>query len=145
MKFFTKPCFDLQTTATVEFEHPGPYYVELIVFDWAGNHKSTRRICLYDNNSTVQLTGYTPNVTIATVESERKWINKEFSQLTIVWTDRFINTKHHVNGWLNGVEGLDDISRELDDTSGKSERTTEKFHNIQGLYILLLANVEGDN
>ncbi|XP_060580924.1 uncharacterized protein LOC132737608 [Ruditapes philippinarum] len=130
------------SSATLDLEEPGPYSVEIIVHDRAKNYKVARRIILYDNASVVDLYGEQASVIQAL---ENGWINKKSEQIEIVWPNRFRNIRHSNGGWLNGVQGNDDISRDLDDREGKSIRTVDELSNINGIVRFDIArNVELD-
>jgi hypothetical protein len=84
---------------------------------------------LFDNASVVDLHGSQSRVIQATANN---WINKFSDVIEIVWPGRFKNVRHSNGGWLNEVEESKDVSRDLDDRHGRSERTIEKIDNIYG-------------
>ena len=111
---------------------PGPYQCEIVTEDLAGNMKKARRIFIYDDVSTVSVRSEPPYVRTADKRTDYKWINKLAESIEVTWPYRFINELHHNNGWLNEVDTQDDISKDLDDTTGTSLRTLDEIHNIQG-------------
>ncbi|XP_060596240.1 uncharacterized protein LOC132750310, partial [Ruditapes philippinarum] len=118
------------SSLTLELDEPGPYSIEIITYDQAGNDKVARRIVLFDNASVVDLHGSQSRAIQATANN---WINKFSDVIEIVWPGRFRNVRHSDGGWLNEVPESKDISRDLDDRHGRSERTIEKIDNIDGI------------
>lgn len=114
---------------SLSLDEPGPYSVELIVTDKAGNSKTTRRIIMFDNKSVIEKTGKEPNIT----QSEHSgWINASTSNIEVQWTGRYRNVRHANHGWLNSVAYDETISRDLEDVTGRSLRTVDRIHNIEG-------------
>ncbi|XP_053390115.1 uncharacterized protein LOC123523221, partial [Mercenaria mercenaria] len=118
-----------QFEVTLNLEEPGPYSIEMIVYDKAENTKAARRIIFFDNASVVETYGSPPNVVQAAVDG---WINTFCTIIEIVWPNRYRNVKHYDLGWLNAVKDAN-ISRFLDDRNGRSSRTIEKVPNIKGI------------
>jgi hypothetical protein len=117
-----------QSSISLNLTEAGPHSVELFVLDCAGNNKSARRIFLFDNVSVVETYGSPLKVLQANKDD---WINHFHDVISVVWTDRFRNMRHSINGWLNAVAD-NKILRSLDDRDGKSLRTVEKIDNIEG-------------
>ncbi|XP_060604506.1 uncharacterized protein LOC132757271 [Ruditapes philippinarum] len=126
------------SSLTLDFEEPGPYSIEIVTYDRARNHKVARRIVLFDNASVVDLHGSQSRVIQATAND---WINKFSDVIEIVWPGRFINVRHSSGRWLNEVEESKDVSRDLDDRHGRSERTIEKIDNIDGVIRFEIAHL----
>jgi hypothetical protein len=123
-----------KSSLTLELDEPGPYSIEIITYDRAKNHKVARRIVLFDNASVVDLHGNESTVIQATANN---WINKFSDVIEIFWRGRFRNVRHSNGGWLNEVQESKNVSRDLDDRHGRSERTIEKIDNIDGNKCLL--------
>ncbi|XP_053401094.1 uncharacterized protein LOC123523194 isoform X2 [Mercenaria mercenaria] len=119
-----------QLSTTLTFADPGPYAVEITAFDKANNYKLSRRIVLYDDSSVVEKRDPPPKVVQA---NEYFWINTLSTEIEVSWQGRYINFRHHSLGWLNEVKDNPDISRDLDDTSSKSQRSVDALYNIEGI------------
>lgn len=65
--------------------------------------------------------------------NEWLWITEDSDRIDIRWPGRYINRRHHDQGWLNAVKEHADVSAELDDHEGISSRNIKEFHNIEGL------------
>ena len=99
--------------------------------DKAGNHRTARRIFLFDDQQTVtKQDGYSTLVTSASPDSNYQWVIVSTSSVSVSWADRFINTRHYVNNWLGAVNDAVGIDSTLDDHEG--ERQTTAIHNIKG-------------
>lgn len=114
---------------TLSFNATGPYSIEMIVYDFAGNHKATRRIVMFDDISSVELQGSPIYVREA---DGNFWINTFSESLELIWKGRFINKRHHSLGWLAEVKDVESVSQELDDNNRDSNRSIEAIHNING-------------
>ncbi|XP_053401015.1 uncharacterized protein LOC128557569 [Mercenaria mercenaria] len=132
------------SSVTLDLQEPGPYSVEIIVFDSAGNEKIARRIVLFDNESVVELFGSKASIRQA---QENGWINKYSDIIELVWFGRFRNVRHTVGGWLNNVQEIDDVIRDLDDRKGRSSRTVDNTFNVEGIVrfdIARMVELNGD-
>ncbi|KAL3871817.1 hypothetical protein ACJMK2_039789 [Sinanodonta woodiana] len=117
--------------ANITLRTPGAYSVLLVVFDKAGNTKSTRRIFIFDNISTVEKMNNPFKVTSASEETSFRWINKQCKMVHVEWHSHFANKAHESNGWLNSVEKLYQVASVLDDYQGKRQISrTENIHGI---------------
>ncbi|XP_061189002.1 uncharacterized protein LOC133197151 [Saccostrea echinata] len=114
-------------TANVEsvtFTAPadGLYQVVLTCHDLAGNYKSARRVFLYDNSSTIDITpGHMISDTVSTSNTSNVWVVTSVTSVTIEWDNHFKNSRHKNNQWLNGVKaygGIDKTSK-YDDNTGE--------------------------
>ncbi|XP_060596188.1 uncharacterized protein LOC132750262 [Ruditapes philippinarum] len=131
-----------RSSATLDLDEPGPYSIEIIVYDRAKNYKVSRRIILYDNASVVNLHGEPSSIVQA---DDSGWINKHSENIEIVWPNRFRNIRHYNGGWLNGVQKNDDVIKDLDDIEGRSSRTVDRLNNVNGIVRFDVArNVEFD-
>ncbi|XP_053398434.1 uncharacterized protein LOC128556766 [Mercenaria mercenaria] len=119
-----------RSSFTLDLEEPGPYSVNIIVYDRARNFKVSRRIILFDNASVVGLYGNRSKIVQA---QDNNWINKHSDTIEIVWPGRFRNDRHSRGGWLNAVGESKDVGRDLDDRDGRSSRTIENIDNIEGI------------
>ncbi|XP_053400999.1 uncharacterized protein LOC128557566 [Mercenaria mercenaria] len=132
------------SSVTLALREPGPYSVEIIVFDRAGNEKVARRIIFFDNESVVELYGNKASIRQA---QKNGWINRYSDIIELVWLERFKNVRHTVGGWLNNVQEVKEVSRDLDDRKGRSSRTIDKTFNIEGIVrfdIARMVELNGD-
>lgn len=106
--------------------------MEIITHDRAGNHKTARRIILFDDLSVVDKKGNEPKVLQA---NDFLWITKQSDTIDISWSGRYINIRHHELGWLNGVRTVSYVSTDLDDGANVSARNIHEFHNKEGTHI----------
>lgn len=104
--------------------------MEIITYDRAGNHKTARRIVLFDDISVVDKKGDKPKVLQA---NDFFWITEQSDKIDISWSGRYINIRHHNLGWLNEVKTVPYVSEELDDHANISARNINEFHNIEGI------------
>ncbi|XP_053388676.1 uncharacterized protein LOC128551785, partial [Mercenaria mercenaria] len=132
------PISSNQSSITLDLKDPGPYSIEITVFDRAGNYKTARRIVFFDNASVVNLSGEKPRIVQA---QENGWINKYSDTVDVVWPGRFRNIRHSNGEWLNDVHKNDHVSRDLDDREGRSSRTVEKIDNIEGIIRFEIADM----
>ncbi|XP_046552071.1 uncharacterized protein LOC124261758 [Haliotis rubra] len=108
----------------------GVYSVVLSAYDKGGNHKSTRRILIYDGTSTVTTQANT-SLSVTTASSATSDWQTTSSSVTVDWTNRYINTVHYNNKWLHGVASVGDISSDYDDNEG--DRSVAAISNVQGI------------
>ncbi|XP_046557198.1 uncharacterized protein LOC124266448 isoform X2 [Haliotis rubra] len=108
----------------------GVYSVVLSVYDKGGNHRSTRRILIYDGTSTVTTQAKT-SLSVTTASSATSEWQSTSPSVTVDWTNRYINTVHHNNKWLLGVASVGDISSDYDDIEG--DRSVAAIINVQGV------------
>ncbi|KAL3832352.1 hypothetical protein ACJMK2_024004 [Sinanodonta woodiana] len=126
---------------------PGMYSVLLEVRDMANNSKIARRLCLYDNVSTVEIdTQHKLYVSTATNISDNLW-QASPDVITVVWSGHFFNRIHRENKLLNQVlaypiqfkkveeDGILSsskyISQGLDDEEGS--RSIKEITNLNGI------------
>lgn len=132
-----------KTSTNLNLTAAGPYSVEIIPHDRAGNHKTARRIVLFDDNSVVDKKGDDPEVVQA---NQYFWITEDSDRIDVRWPGRYINRRHHDQGWLNAVKEKAEVSSELDDHQAISDRNVQEFHNIEGIFYFIfpskLANVK---
>ncbi|XP_071084119.1 uncharacterized protein [Haliotis cracherodii] len=108
----------------------GVYSVVLSAYDQAGNHRSARRILLYDGTSTVTTQSH-KELRVTTASSATSEWQTTSSALTVDWTNRYINTVHHNNKWLQGVASLAGVGSDFDDNEG--DRRVAAINNVQGV------------
>ncbi|KAK3603163.1 hypothetical protein CHS0354_042996 [Potamilus streckersoni] len=91
--------------ATFTPKEPGMYSVLLEARDMANNSKITRRLCLYDNVSTVEIdTTEMHSMYIATAAGESGFMWQGSSDvITVVWSGHFFNRIHNENKLLSQV------------------------------------------
>ncbi|KAL5006494.1 hypothetical protein ScPMuIL_015300 [Solemya velum] len=119
------------TSMHITMKEPGAYSVIFSAFDQAGNFKTARRIILFDDVSKVSKQNTTVlRMVTASSAAGYRFLTSETSQLEVQWKDKFINTRHHTNKWLNAVSPYADPNI-FDDNSG--ERTTSLVPNVNGI------------
>ncbi|CAC5401969.1 unnamed protein product [Mytilus coruscus] len=111
---------------------PGMYSIIFTVFDKAGNHKSTRSVFLYDDESVVETTPETRIiVTESTVNTNYTWVVQNMTRLLVRWTGRFTNERHHVRHWLEQLTPNQHVDELYDDNFGV--RKVDWFTNVLGV------------
>ncbi|XP_071087257.1 uncharacterized protein [Haliotis cracherodii] len=108
----------------------GVYSVVLSAFDKAGNHRSARRILIYDGKSTVT-TQDKKELRVTTASAATSEWQTTSSAVTVDWTNRYINTVHHNNKWLHGVASSGGVGSDYDDNEG--DRSVAATKNVQGI------------
>ncbi|XP_071088930.1 uncharacterized protein [Haliotis cracherodii] len=112
----------------------GVYAVVLTVHDKAGNHRSARRILMYDGTSNVTAEEDVDMQLRVTTATSSGWQTTS-SAVTVDWTNRYVNKNHHLNLWLNQVANVSDIKHSYDDNEG--DRTVAAIDNVQGITHIL--------
>ncbi|XP_052071167.1 uncharacterized protein LOC127709606 [Mytilus californianus] len=111
---------------------PGMFSLILSAFDRAGNHKSTRSVFLYDNQSVVEkVPGTRIIVTESAVGTNYTWVTIDTSRLTVTWTGRFRNERHDIYKWCNEIEDSSHVDAVYDDRFGR--RTVDWLTNVRGV------------
>ncbi|XP_052095904.1 uncharacterized protein LOC127731085 [Mytilus californianus] len=111
---------------------PGMYSIIFTVFDKAGNHKSTRSVFLFDDESVVETTpGTRIIVTESTVNTNYTWVVQNMTHLHVSWTERFTNERHHVRHWLEQLAPNKHVDELYDDKFGV--RKVDWFTNVLGV------------
>ncbi|XP_046562886.1 uncharacterized protein LOC124271770 [Haliotis rubra] len=129
--YFVKDVYELHATSnSFTLTTAGVYSVVLTAYDKGGNHRSTRRILIYDGTSTVTTRANTSLRVTTASSATSKWQSTS-SSVTVDWTNRYINTVHLNNKWLLGVASLGYISSGYDDKEG--DRSVAAINNVQGV------------
>jgi len=68
------------------------------------------------------------------METNYLWVVTDTNKLNFKFKDRFYNTRHKNNRWLNSVKKYPDVETNYDDKYGK--RTTKKIDNVHGTSFL---------
>ncbi|CAC5375018.1 unnamed protein product [Mytilus coruscus] len=111
---------------------PGMYSLILSAFDRAGNHKSTRSVFLYDNQSVVEkVPGTRIIVTESAVDTNYTWVTIDTNRLTVTWAGRFRNERHDIYKWCNEIEDNSHVDVVYDDRFG--QRTVDWLTNVRGV------------
>ncbi|XP_046552072.1 uncharacterized protein LOC124261759 [Haliotis rubra] len=108
------------TTNSYTLTEVGVYSVVLTAYDRGVNHRSTRRILIYDGTSSVTTQANT-SLRVTTASSATSEWQTTSPSVTVDWTNRYINTVHHNNKWLLGVASLGDIGSGYDDNDGSRD------------------------
>lgn len=118
---------------SVNLPGSGLYSIHLTAYDKAGNHKTTRRLVLYDSNSHVSHNPHqNTRVETGSANTNYTWVVDNTTLINIKWTKRFRNALHDHNKWLNDVSPSPGISEVYDDYSGA--RSVKKIRNVYGEY-----------
>ncbi|XP_071153805.1 uncharacterized protein [Mytilus edulis] len=111
---------------------PGMYSIIFTVFDKAGNHKSTRSVFLFDDESVVETTpGTRIIVTESTANTNYTWVVQNMTHLHVSWTGRFTNERHHVRHWLEQLAPNKHVDKLYDDNF--FVRKIDWFTNVLGV------------
>ncbi|CAG2198378.1 unnamed protein product [Mytilus edulis] len=111
---------------------PGMYSLIFSAFDRAGNHKSTRSVFLYDNQSVVEKVPDTRIIVKeSTPDTNYTWITVDTSSLTVTWAGRFMNERHDIFKWCSAIEDSSHIDEVYDDRFG--QRTVDWLANVRGI------------
>ncbi|XP_061181031.1 uncharacterized protein LOC133189645 [Saccostrea echinata] len=120
------------TGESFDLPAPGMYSIHFSAFDKAGNHKTGRKVLLYDNISEVTTNpSKVTRVTTATKETSYVWVTKDTRYVDIMWRDRFRNSRHENNRWLNSVASTTGVESKYDDHYG--ERQSKEIPNVHAL------------
>lgn len=120
-----------KTSTVLPLKEIGPHVVEIHAYDRAGNYKTARRIFMFDNETNVSLNNLPPTVTNADING---WVTEDKGHLEIKWNGSFSNVLHERQCWLCRVERSGNVSVDLEDTSGRSDRTIAAIPNVRGEY-----------
>lgn len=111
---------------------PGMYSLILSAFDRAGNHKSTRSVFLYDNQSVVETVPDTKIIVKeSAAETDYTWVTVDTNRLTVTWAGRFMNERHDIYKWCNEIGDSSHIEEVYDDRFGR--RTVDWLTNVRGI------------
>ncbi|CAG2236358.1 unnamed protein product [Mytilus edulis] len=111
---------------------PGMYSMILTSIDKAGNHQSARCFVFYDDISVVDIK-HTKRIKVneASAKTNYTWVSVDDVELSVTWTDRFLNERHENHGWLYGVAAYVSVQEEYDDLFGP--RNVFPIENIHGI------------
>ncbi|XP_078334035.1 uncharacterized protein LOC111124258 [Crassostrea virginica] len=117
------------TQASFELPAPGMFAIHFSAFDKAGNHKTSRKVLLYDNISEVTFKpDKVTRVVTASAETSYEWVVQDTRDVDIFWKDRFGNWRHESNRWLNKVTPHHAVESRYDDHYG--ERQVDEIPNV---------------
>ena len=112
------------------------FAIHFSAFDKAGNHKTSRKVLLYDNSSAVTFNpDKVTRVVTASAESSYEWVVEDTNEVDIFWKDRFRNRRHEDKGWLNKVKPHLAVDSKYDDHYG--ERQVDEIQNVHGMKAFL--------
>jgi hypothetical protein len=123
--------------ATITLTDPGMYSLHFTAVDKAGNYKTGRGLFFYDNISEVDLQEVNSKTKCFTASKNTsyEWVVQDTNTVKIIWPDRFINTRHKNNRWLNQVNTYAPEGVSLyEDLYGN--RTNVAIKNVHGKYSL---------
>lgn len=116
----------------MNFKKPGLYAIHFTTVDKAKNHKTSRKLVLYDNLSHVSfLPTKVTRIDTASAATNYTWVNEDTNIILAKWTERFRNARHESNRWLTTVSPYTNIEDVYDDHHGR--RTIEEVPNVYGL------------
>ncbi|XP_046543949.1 uncharacterized protein LOC124254116 [Haliotis rubra] len=124
----TKTLTSSTTSNSYTLTSAGVYSVVLSAYDKAGNHRSARRIFMYDGTSAVTVQA-NKQLRVTTASSATSEWQTTSSAVTVDWTNRFINTVHHNNKWLQRVASVAGLGSDYDDNEG--DRRVSAISNVQ--------------
>lgn len=107
------------------------FAIHFTAFDKAGNHKTSRKVILYDDQSVItQKPNKVTRIVTASSETSYVWVVQDTGTIVVRWTDRFINVRHENNRWLNKVNSHIAVEDKYDDHYG--ERQITEINNVHG-------------
>ncbi|XP_025086756.1 uncharacterized protein LOC112559635 [Pomacea canaliculata] len=110
---------------------PGMYAIVLSALDRAGNHKSCRRLFLYDSSSQISVTASSVlRVTSAAQVTSFTWQHSE-GDVTLSWVERYTNVFHNNHNLLAAVASESGVESAYDDSEGN--RTVAAIQNTLGI------------
>lgn len=86
---------------------------------------------MFDNKTNVSLNNLPATVTNADING---WVTEDKGYLEIKWIGSFSNVLHERQCWLCIVKESNNVSTDLEDTKGRSDRTIEAIPNVRGEY-----------
>lgn len=108
------------------------YAIHFTTIDKAKNHKTSRKLVLYDNLSHVSfLPTKVTRIDTASAATNYTWVNEDTNVILAKWTERFRNARHESNRWLTNVSPYTNIEDVYDDHHGR--RTIKEVPNVYGL------------
>lgn len=111
----------------------GPYSFLLQTLDNAGNTRSSRRLVLFDNSSTLNIEPSAPLTVISAVpESMYRWQNSTSDPIVVSGRGHFYNSHLRANAWLAPVLGFN-VSLEYDHPLDEGEYPREGTPNALGV------------
>lgn len=129
------PCFhgyifNFQNAGNITLPGTGLYSVEITAYDKAGNSRSGRRLVISDEESKVETTTNSVlRVTSAAEASSWEW-QWTSDSVNIDWENRYINTLHHGNKWLEAAIPVSNVDTVYDDND--FSRGVKHVPNVQG-------------
>lgn len=107
------------------------FAIHFTAYDKAGNHKTSRKMILYDDQSVItQKPNKVTRIVTASSETSYVWVVQDTGTIVVRWTDRFINVRHENNRWLNKVNSHIAVEDKYDDHYG--ERQISEINNVHG-------------
>nr|XP_034301655.1 uncharacterized protein LOC105322112 [Crassostrea gigas] len=132
------------TSASVTLPNPGMFAIHFTAYDKAGNHKTSRKVILYDDQSVItQKPNKVTRVVTASSETSYVWVVQDTGTIVVRWTDRFINVRHENNRWLNKVNSHIAVEDKYDDHYG--ERQISEINNVHAIVDFKVAYIVYDS
>ncbi|XP_069132408.1 uncharacterized protein [Argopecten irradians] len=114
------------------YPHPGMFSIIFSAFDKGGNHRSMRRLSLFDDQSRVNVMPQADTyVATASVTTNYTWLTIETQNINVTWVGRFVNSRHDAAHWLRSVEPHVGVEEDLDDHEG--HRNINFTDNVRGI------------
>ncbi|XP_025086754.1 uncharacterized protein LOC112559633 [Pomacea canaliculata] len=118
-------------SASFSVTSPGMYAIVLSALDRAGNHKSCRRLFLYDSSSQISIIASSVlRVTSAAQVTSFTWQHSE-GDVTLSWVERYTNVFHYTYNLLAAVASESGVESAYDDSEGN--RTVAAIQNTLGI------------
>ncbi|CAG2234222.1 unnamed protein product [Mytilus edulis] len=110
---------------------PGMYSLHMTAVDKAGNYMTGRGLFLFDDESVVDKQGDPTYCSTASEDTSYIWVVEDTLKVKVQFKDRFINTRHKHNKWLNRVRTYNPQKVIYEDLYGN--RTNKPISNIHAI------------
>ncbi|XP_076117799.1 uncharacterized protein LOC143085385 [Mytilus galloprovincialis] len=119
------------SSVTLAMTEPGMYSLHMTAVDKAGNYMTGRSLFLFDDESVVDKQGDPTYCPTASEDTSYIWVVEDTLKVKVQFKDRFINTRHKHNKWLNRVQTYNPQKVIYEDLYG--DRTNEPIFNIHAI------------
>ncbi|CAC5360418.1 unnamed protein product [Mytilus coruscus] len=119
------------SSVTLAMTEPGMYSLHMTAVDKAGNYMTGRGLFLFDDESVVDKQGDPTYCPTASEDTSYIWVVEDTLKVKVQFKDRFINTRHKHNKWLNRIQTYHPQKVIYEDLYGN--RTNEPISNIHAI------------
>ncbi|XP_063415906.1 uncharacterized protein LOC134697555 [Mytilus trossulus] len=119
------------SSVTLVMTEPGMYSLHMTAVDKAGNYMTGRALFLFDDESVVDKQGDPTYCPTASEDTSYIWVVVDTLKVKVQFKDRFINTRHKHNKWLNRVQTYNPQKVTYEDLYGN--RTNEPISNMHAI------------